>query len=282
LVDLDADGRIDMLSGSYHPGSLFLFRRNDDDTFAAGEELKGLDGQPLNVGAAAHVSAADWTGDGRLDLVIGNIQGEVFLIPHTGSDEPLSFGEARPMEAAGSPVRVGPDAGPHVVDWNGDGKLDLLVGDGGGAVHFYRNVGEEGAPKLARPETLLPGGGAMVSESNGPAPKVPWGTRLKLHAADWNDDGKLDLLVGDFAMTAKQRDVTPEQKKRHEALSREYQEVIQRYSQLAAKAETGLSEEERKEQASVMERLTALSREMQSLNPVTYEYAGNVWVFLRE
>ena len=166
-MDLDADGRIDMLSGSYHPGSLYLFRRNEDGTFAAGQELKGKDGSPLNAGAAAHVHAADWTGDGRLDLVVGNINGQVFLIPHDGSDDPLAFAEPRPLEAGGSPIRVGSDAAPHVVDWDGDGRLDLLVGDGSGRVQLFRNEAEAGAPRLGQPQTLVPAGGPGADGGGG-------------------------------------------------------------------------------------------------------------------
>lgn len=271
-----------MLSGSYNPGNLYLFRRNADDTFAAGEELKGADGKPLNVGAAAHVNAADWTGDGKLDLVVGNISGEVFLIPHTGSNEPMSFGEPKPMEDARGPIRVSGDAGPLVVDWDGDGKLDLLVGDGAGEVRFYRNIGDEAGPKLDAPGTLLPAAGPMVVRSNGSGPKVPWGRRLKVHAADYDDDGELDLLVGDFRLEQVQREVTPEQRQRHAELQDEYRTLIERHMALAAKARSGeLSEAERAEQESLQERLTEVTREMQPLKPVSHTYHGNVWVFLR-
>jgi hypothetical protein len=43
-------------------------------------------------------------------------------------------------------VEVG-HATPNLLDWDGDGKRDLLVGQfGGGKVRVYRNVGTDAAP----------------------------------------------------------------------------------------------------------------------------------------
>jgi len=272
-----------MLSGSYNPGSLFLFRRNEDGTFAKGIELAGEDGKPLNVGAAAHVIAADWTGDGKLDLVVGNITGEVYLITHTGSGEALSFGAPQRLKDDKGEITVAGDAGPHVTDWDGDGKLDLLVGDGAGEVRFYRNVGEEGAPKLAAHKTLLPAAGHGMAQP-GQKPKVPWGTRLKVHAADYNDDGKLDLLAGDFRMSQEPpRELTDAQVKRRDELNAEVQELMQTYAPFANAASNGkLTDDEKKEFATLQAKYTKIMEELAPLQPSNYTYHGNVWVFLRQ
>jgi hypothetical protein len=53
------------------------------------------------------------------------------------------------LEANGGPINVGTggNASPFVVDWNGDGKQDLLLGQyDGGKVRFYANIGEDSAP----------------------------------------------------------------------------------------------------------------------------------------
>lgn len=55
------------------------------------------------------------------------------------------------LEAGGKPIdtEIG-HAAPLVVDWNGDGKRDLLVGQfGGGRLWIFRNTGEDGDPRLA-------------------------------------------------------------------------------------------------------------------------------------
>jgi hypothetical protein len=53
------------------------------------------------------------------------------------------------IEANGTPINVGTggNASPFVVDWNGDGKQDLLLGQfNGGNIRFYENTGENYAP----------------------------------------------------------------------------------------------------------------------------------------
>jgi len=53
------------------------------------------------------------------------------------------------LEASSTPINVGygGNASPFVVDWNGDGKQDLLLGQyDGGKVRFYENIGEDTAP----------------------------------------------------------------------------------------------------------------------------------------
>jgi hypothetical protein len=53
------------------------------------------------------------------------------------------------IEANGVPINVGTggNASPFLVDWNGDGRQDLLLGQYlYGKVRYYENVGEDTAP----------------------------------------------------------------------------------------------------------------------------------------
>ena len=66
----------------------------------------------------------------------------------------------RRLEAKGAPIDVDiGHAAPLVVDWNGDGKKDLLVGQfGEGKLRIYLNAGTDAAPKYEEPTWFEAGG----------------------------------------------------------------------------------------------------------------------------
>jgi hypothetical protein len=194
-VDLDKDGRSDILSGSW-PGEIYFFRRKPDGKFAAGIQLEGKDGKALNVGSASSAFAVDWDGNGTMDLLVGNVLGEIYFIPNEGRQQEFRFGTPVKLQAQGKNIQLDGDAAPVAADWDGDGLLDLLVGSAQGRVVWYRNVGRPGQPRLEAARTLI-GPSAIGWGDDAQRRPGEWGLRAKVCVVDWNGDGRLDLLVGD-------------------------------------------------------------------------------------
>ncbi len=73
----------------------------------------------------------------------------LLLIPLIVSADSPSFHEPFIVQADGVDIDVGYIADPFMVDWDGDGLSDLLVGQFyPGKVNFYKNIGTSQDPEF--------------------------------------------------------------------------------------------------------------------------------------
>jgi hypothetical protein len=296
LVDLDHDGTLDILSGSW-PGEIYWFRGLGKGVFAAGVTIKDSEGKAIEVGQAAAAFAFDWDGDGDCDLIVGNILGEVLLVLNEGSASAPRFVSRGLLEAAGKPIKIEHgDAGPVVADWDGDHKPDLIVGCGDGSVIWYRNVGGSSWPRLAEAETLIPASPLGWKDDVHRKPGQ-WGVRAKICVTDWNGDGKLDLLLGDICGGHVGKAAQTDAEKREEIHARDelprlmekwsttYQDYRDLRQKIASTKSSGLDDEQKVNalhaaMKRIKEEIVAVQKTQQRYKP-RYQYHGFVWLFLR-
>ena len=154
-VDWNQKGVFDLLLGAKE-GGLYL-RRNEGTPgkpkFVTTNERVMADGKPFVVpGGLTAPRLVDWNGDGLFDLVCGSFNGGVYLYLNQGKPGQPVFGAPQVLIPPGE-GRTGAHSGPgalgeeqevkarataptrptegcyvDVVDYDGDGKLDLLVG----------------------------------------------------------------------------------------------------------------------------------------------------------
>ncbi len=110
-----------------------------------------------------------------------------------GNRREPAYGDPQPLAASGKRLLGRPCS---IVDWDGDGKDDLLTCAGG--VYWYRNKGEPGTPVLEPAEILIPSGRYENIKRRHDEPQRPPAQPGRIDSicvADINGDGQLDLLA---------------------------------------------------------------------------------------
>ncbi|MBN2021930.1 MAG: Ig-like domain-containing protein [Pirellulales bacterium] len=193
VADWDRDGRQDLLVGRAD-GMIELFTNVGASAqprfVSAGMVQVGSPGAKaaLDVGSRATLDVVDWDNDGRFDLVIGGMDGRVHVLidqalagaPDFHADDVLTDGSTDLIVPSGR-------ASVAVVDFDADGRKDLVVGNTDGQILFHANVGTDAQPAFGPVQAVLADGLPL---------DLPGTPRSRPVAADFNDDGIVDLLVG--------------------------------------------------------------------------------------
>ncbi len=154
------------------------------------------------------LSVADWDDDGLHDIIINSIWGKILWYKNVGTKNNPILAEAQPIEVEWNGQNPKPHwlwwnpVGNHLVtqwrttplvyDWNQDGLNDLIMLDHEGYLAFFQRISDNEKLKL------LPGKRIFYNENNELLQLNPKSAgrsgRRKITIADWDQDGKLDLI----------------------------------------------------------------------------------------
>lgn len=225
--DWDGDGDTDIISGNT-AGYIEVFRNlsgpgQSEPVWAAPEKLRTNSGVfRIQAGSNGSIqgpaeakwgyttlSIADWDHDGLPDILFNSILGKVHWLKNVGSRQEPRFSSAEPVEVEwngaqpqlawgwlkpeGSALLTQWRTTPLAMDFNGDQLTDLVMLDHEGYLAFFERVRVNQQLLLKAPRrAFVDRSGQPLRLTSGLAGRSG---RRKLCGADWNGDGRLDLLL---------------------------------------------------------------------------------------
>lgn len=229
--DWDGDGEEDLITGN-SAGEIALIKNLGGGKQWAAPVLFTVKGKPFRVMAGENgsiqgpaerkwgytvLSVADWDGDGKPDILFNSIWGKIEWMRGLGgmklaASQPVTVawkGEAlKPAwnwwDPADGTLATQWRTTPVAIDWNKDGRCDLILMDTEGYLAYYERLADG---RLAPGKRIFRcTNGSVYDNRKGMVDKTPGLLRLnaltagqsgrrKICLADWDKDGFLDLIV---------------------------------------------------------------------------------------
>jgi hypothetical protein len=192
--DLDGDGDFDMIIG-HQGGNLWYFENmaglSQEPEFSAPDEnYLGID-----VGEFSAPQLFDFDLDGDLDLIIGEQDGNLNYYQNNGSQVNPDF-----IYVTDSLGKV--NVTDYTLSYNGystpcffynpENEIELLVGSEQGKIFYFKNIPENPEEALMENDSLF----LLIDDEPFILEK---GMRTAASISDLNNDGFLDLIVGNYS-----------------------------------------------------------------------------------
>ncbi len=313
-MDTDNDGILDIVSSSYYNGG-FLFKGLGNGQYKKGENIVFADGSKMGSKdtkggfTGCSINYTDWDHDGDNDLLVSDLfnQGTNVFINEGSDKNPKYSNKKIPVKTvSNNPIR---SFSLLYYDWDKDGKNDFIGGGLGLAVVFYKNIGTKNEPKFADFEYLIGNKdsyskkmkywASMRGKVNEKPSESEWPEdKWHISIADYNADGKDDILIGDnYRQITENKDLTEEGKKKAIQLKQKMDELNRISNSLRSeiRAITSKARKEGTDPSKVkipedmINKLNDITKQKNQLYPELRKYSltnseafGRVWVFLRK
>jgi hypothetical protein len=208
LVDIDSDGDLDMVlstqgeyTQTYNANDRLVLLLNVGNKNKASYVLEDNDFLKINEFnpriMRAIASFGDLNGDGKPDMVIGDLYGKIHYYENSTVGSQIKFTKKSSDYYS---MYAGRTAAPQLFDLNKDGVLDLVVGARGGNIAYFENKGTvtnaifssspsiDSVGKISVAEQIISAGQPFVFDGY-----------ARPHVCDLDNDGRFEILVGSFS-----------------------------------------------------------------------------------
>ena len=202
-IDWNNDGANDLLiglvSGTQKVGDLIIrlyinHGSNAKPLFKNFTRLKDNTGKAIQTGhtccGAPCMAVTDLNGDNKKDLLIASNRIRVYL--NTGTDAKPKLAKPTYISVDGKIVKFTCHGYPSIVDWNNDGKQDIIYSlylfDRTGKINVLINKGSNAVPNYLPPKSIESSPGNNIFPHQFAAVIV----------FDLDNDGKKDLIIGQY------------------------------------------------------------------------------------
>lgn len=198
--DADGDGLIDLLEGDLSCDSMFFMSNKGtvSDAHITSYTTLYPPSKPIAMSIFPTTYFLDLNNDNKRDLIAApNWQGSEnvnnqWLYVNTGADNSPNFNYVKNNFLQESMIDLGEGAYPTLFDYEGDGDLDLLVGNFGSysasgdtsAIAFFKNTGTNTSPTFSLITTNFANLSSLHVQNMAPTTE------------DMDGDGDPDLLIG--------------------------------------------------------------------------------------
>ncbi len=210
-VDYDDDGDLDIIiamddwseygwdnafnsKGEWTNGPLhariYLVEQTSQGKYANPLALKA-DGEDIDNYGISGAIFEDFDGDGDLDIIISEFVDRLTWIENIGTRKAPKYTKGKYIKIDGNVLHLDLEMiVPVAADWDGDNKMDLIVGIEDGRVAYMRNTGKKNTdgPVFEKPEYLQQ-----------EAQYLKFGALVTPYSIDWDNDGDEDLICGNTA-----------------------------------------------------------------------------------
>lgn len=191
IVSVNATSKLDFVFGETN--HLLYYKNMGMDNQPVFDRVQSdfLIDRMLDFGGWAAPAFADIDGDGDMDLFVGNngnyantldTADRIAFLENTGTRNQAVF-VLRSLDYAGISSRGIRKIAPHFADLDGDGDLDLLIGNQNGRLIHFRNDGSSNTPNFVWASDAYQG--------------IDVGENSTVSVADVNNDNLHDLIIGE-------------------------------------------------------------------------------------